>query len=79
MNPLTGENENAIISVTLISPECASSDGFTKSIFNAPITDGIRLIEQNNMEGIIFTAAGQLLYTKGLEDKYDFQFMETNG
>lgn len=79
VNPLTGGNENAIISVTLISPECASSDGFTKSVFNAPVSEGIRLIEQNNMEGIIFTKSGQLLYTKGLQDKYDLQFMETNG
>ncbi|OIP54029.1 hypothetical protein AUK10_01735 [Candidatus Gracilibacteria bacterium CG2_30_37_12] len=79
VNPLTGGNENAIISVTLISPECASSDGFTKSVFNAPVSEGIRLIEQNNMEGIIFTTSGQLLYTKGLQEKYDLHFIETNG
>ena len=79
INPITGENENAIVSVTLIAPECALADGFTKSIFNAPISEGLRLIEEHNMEGLIFTTKGQLLYTKGLREKYDFEFTETEG
>jgi len=76
VNPVTSGNENAIISVTLISSECANCDGFTKSIFNAPVSEGIRLIEQNGMEGLIFTSSGQLLYTKYLQEKYDLEFVE---
>lgn len=60
------------MSVTLIAPECAITDAFTKIIFNASIHDSIRLIEQNGMEGMIFTSAKQLLTTKGLEEKYHF-------
>lgn len=66
------------MSVTLIASECAKTDGFTKSIFNAPVSDGLRLIEQNDMEGLIFTSSGQLLYSKGLQEKYELDFGETN-
>ncbi|EKD29315.1 MAG: hypothetical protein ACD_78C00445G0002 [uncultured bacterium (gcode 4)] len=78
INPTTLWNENAIISVTLISPECTNCDGFTKSVFNAPVSEWLRLIEQNGMEGLIFTSSGQLLYTKGLQEKYDLEFTEIN-
>lgn len=78
INPITSGNENAIVSVTLIASECAKTDGFTKSIFNAPVSDGLRLIEQNDMEGLIFTSSGQLLYSKGLQEKYELDFGETN-
>lgn len=72
VNPRTGANENAIVSVTLVAPDCATADGFTKAAFNAPIEEGIRLIESNGMEGFVFTASGQLLRTRGLEKKYGF-------
>jgi len=76
VNPKNLENENSIISVTLIAPDCTHSDGFTKSVFNAPVSEGLRLIEQNSMEGFLFTASGQLLYTKGLKEKYHLDFSE---
>ena len=78
INPRTWENEKTIISVTLIAPECTDCDGFTKSVFNAPISEGIRLIEQNGMDGFIFTSSGQVLYTKGLKEKYELDFFETD-
>ncbi|MDD2916654.1 MAG: FAD:protein FMN transferase [Candidatus Gracilibacteria bacterium] len=76
INPKTLGNEHAIVSVTLISPECARCDGFTKSVFNAPVSEGIRLIEQHGMDGLIFTSAGELLSTKGLSEKYELDFVE---
>lgn len=79
INPLTGGNENAIMSVTLVASSCTDSDGFTKSIFNAPASEGLRLIEQKGMEGLIFTVSGKLLYTKGLREKYRLDFFETDG
>ncbi len=77
INPLTGANENGIQSVAIIANNCASSDGFTKSIFNARAQDGIRLIEQNNMDGLIITSEKKILYTKGLVGKYDLTFAES--
>jgi thiamine biosynthesis lipoprotein len=78
INPVTSWNENAIISVTLISPECARCDGFTKSVFNTPVSEGVRLIEQHNMEGLIFTSTRKLLYTKWLQEKYELDFGDTD-
>lgn len=79
INPLTGENENTIISVALIAPNCTRVDGFTKSIFNVPVSEGLRLIEQNDMEGMIFTTSGEILYTKGLQERYHLIFAEMEG
>lgn len=70
VNPLTGENENTVVSVALIAPECAIADGFTKSVFNTPVLEGLRLMEQNGIEGMIFTDSGELFCTQRLEEKY---------
>lgn len=50
VNPFTGENENVIMSVTLVGSTCIDCDTFTKIIFHLPVLEGLKKIQENGME-----------------------------
>lgn len=76
VNPLSLDNENAIMSVTLVGKKCVDCDSFTKSIFHLPPKQGIGEIISRGMEGLIYTGDGRLIHTKGLSEKYGIVFAD---
>jgi thiamine biosynthesis lipoprotein len=70
VNPLSGENKSEIMSVTLVGKKCVDCDSFTKSIFHLSPENGIEKIQELNMEWLIYTDDGRLIYTSGLLEKY---------
>ena len=66
----------AIMSVTLVGKKCVDCDSFTKSIFNLAPDRGIEAIVSKGMEGLIYTSDGRLIYTRGLQEKYNIVFAE---
>ena len=77
VDPHTGENDDRIMSVTIIAPRCVDADTFTKKVFHLKEEEGLQAIESNGMEGLIVTKEGKTYFTKGLKEKYGFQEKES--
>lgn len=77
IDPLSGENKNTIMSVTLVGKKCMDCDSFTKSIFHLSPEEGVEKILSKKMEGLIYAKDGHLVYTKGLSEKYNLTFAES--
>ncbi len=64
------------MSVTLVGKKCVDCDSLTKSIFHLSPEEGIEKIQSLNLEGLIYTIDGRLIYTNGLTQKYGLIFAE---
>lgn len=74
MDPLSGENKNTIMSVTLVGKKCVDCDSFTKSVFNLSPEAGLEKLRDQKLEGLLYTGDGRIVYTKGLEERYGLIF-----
>jgi thiamine biosynthesis lipoprotein len=77
VDPLSWENRSSIMSVTLVGKKCVDCDSFTKSIFHLSPETGIQKIQEFQMEGLIYTLDGRLIYTPGMLEKYGLTFGES--
>lgn len=76
MDPVSGQNVGSIMSVSLVGKKCVDCDSLTKSIFHLSPEEGIQKIQSLNLEGLIYTIDGRLIYTQGLQEKYSLTFAE---
>ncbi|MGH8196874.1 MAG: FAD:protein FMN transferase [Steroidobacteraceae bacterium] len=68
IDPATGKSPRGVRSVTVIGPNSTLTEGLTKSIFILGPERGIALIEaQDDVDAVVVTADGRVIYSKGLE------------
>lgn len=74
IDPATGTNRSELVSVTLISDRCVSSDAYTKALFNLPPEESLAFALANDMNALVITKDGKILQTEGFAKKYDADF-----
>lgn len=74
VDPTTGLNHTDLVSVTLLSDRCVSSDAYAKALFNLPPDAALAFASSNGMDALIVTKEGQVLHTEGLSEKYEIDF-----
>lgn len=68
IDPATGKSPRGVRSVTVIGPNSTLTEGLTKSVFILGPERGIALIEgQEDVDAVVVTADGRVIYSKGLE------------
>ena len=68
IDPKTGKSPHGVRSVTVIAPTSTFAEGLTKSVFIMGPEQGIALVEaQPDVDAVVVTAEGRVLYSKGLE------------
>jgi FAD:protein FMN transferase len=68
IDPKTGKSPHGVRSVTVIAPTSTLAEGLTKSVFILGPERGLALAEsQPDVDAVIVTAEGQVLYSRGLE------------
>jgi thiamine biosynthesis lipoprotein len=69
IDPKTGKSPHGVRSVTVIAPTSTLAEGLTKSVFIMGPERGLALIEsQADVDAVVVTAAGKVLYSKGLAE-----------
>jgi thiamine biosynthesis lipoprotein len=67
----TGQPARASRSVTIVAPSATLADGLSKAVFVLGGPEGMALIERvPGVEGVIVSAANQVLVSKGLKDRF---------
>jgi thiamine biosynthesis lipoprotein len=67
IDPKTGKSPRGVRSVTVIAPTSTLAEGLTKSVFIMGPERGIALVEtQPDVDAVVVTAEGKVLYSKGL-------------
>ncbi|MDQ7023826.1 MAG: FAD:protein FMN transferase [Candidatus Gracilibacteria bacterium] len=74
LNPNNNENNNEIISISLISDKCYLSDCYATSCIAMGISKSIDFLEKQNIDGIIIGKDGKI-YKIGNLDKYAFEII----
>ena len=68
IDPKTGDSARLVHSVTIIGPVAIDTDAFSTSVFVMGPKAGLELLNSlDRIEGIIVDAAGNLLYSNGLQ------------
>ena len=67
IDPKTGKSPHGVRSVTIIAPTSTQAEGLTKSVFIMGPERGLALVEtQADVDAVVVTAEGKVLYSKGL-------------
>ena len=67
IDPKTGKSPHGIRSVTVIAPTSTIAEGLTKSVFIMGPERGLALIDARaDVDAVVVTAEGKVLYSKGL-------------
>ncbi len=67
IDPKTGKSPHGVRSVTIIAPTSTLAEGLTKSVFIMGPERGLALVEaQADVDAVVVTAEGKVLYSKGL-------------
>ena len=67
IDPKTGKSPHGIRSVTVIAPTSTIAEGLTKSVFVMGPERGLALIDARaDVDAVVVTAEGKVLYSKGL-------------
>ncbi len=67
IDPKTGKSPHGVRSVTIIAPTSTLAEGLTKSVFIMGTERGLALVEaQPDVDAVVVTAEGRVLYSKGL-------------
>jgi FAD:protein FMN transferase len=67
LDPRTGNSPSSLQSVTIIAPDCLTSEGLSKSVFVMGLEEGMRLIDgHKDVDAVVVDAAGVLHYSAGL-------------
>jgi FAD:protein FMN transferase len=67
IHPHTSESVKGVTSCTVIAPFAMLADAFSTAVFIMGPQEGLRLLEENGLEGILMTSANELIMTKGME------------
>lgn len=69
IDPATGKSPHGVRSVTIIAPESTLAEGLTKSVFIMGPERGMALVDsQPDVDAVVVTAEGKVLYSKGLAE-----------
>lgn len=72
-NPLTGKNENELISVSIVWKKTFFTDAIATSIFNMGEIDGLNFLNKNFIDWIIISKNGNISFSKGFKEKYNYK------
>jgi thiamine biosynthesis lipoprotein len=67
LHPHTSEAVKGVTSCTVIAPFTMLADAFSTAVFIMCPQEGLRLLEENGLEGILMTSENELIMTKGME------------
>ncbi len=81
LDPRTGYPvENTLASVTIISSNSRQADALSTACMVLGETDAMALIEATEgVDAILITRSGEVLFSAGVEEKYDVQFLREEG
>jgi FAD:protein FMN transferase len=74
IHPRTSEAVEEVVSCTVIAPFTMLADAFSTAVFIMGPREGLRLLEENGLEGILMTSANELIMTKGMERYHYAEF-----
>jgi thiamine biosynthesis lipoprotein len=80
IDPTTGEPARGCRSVTIVAPSATVADGLSTGVFLLGPVEGMALIERlPDVEGVIVSAANQVLVSSGLKQKFTLIAPPTEG
>lgn len=74
INPITIDNNNEIISITLVNKECYLADAYATACIAMGLEKTLNFLKKNTIEGIIMCANKKVYTTKWME-KYNIQYI----
>ena len=73
LNPKTGLPARGTWSVSVIADKAVLTDGFSTGVFVIGPDNGLKLIDELGMEGVIVAEGGKVITTPGLEGVVEFK------
>jgi thiamine biosynthesis lipoprotein len=67
INPRTGRSGRALTSVTVVAPTAMAADGLATATFILGPKRGLRLLERENVGGVLITPSAEILTTHALQ------------
>jgi thiamine biosynthesis lipoprotein len=78
IDPATGEPARGTRSVTLVTDRAVIADALSKGVFLVGGRDGLALLSRLHVDGVIVTAANEVLVTPGLRNRLELRSAPTD-
>jgi thiamine biosynthesis lipoprotein len=70
LDPETGyPAQSGLLSATVIAPASTDADGFSTACFVLGLEEGLRLLAENDLDGIFISETHRIYATEGLKDR----------
>ena len=78
IDPSTGEPSQGTRSVTIVTDRAVIADGLSTGVFLLGARDGLALLSRLQVDGVIVTAANEVLVTPGLRNRLELRSAPTD-